>query len=68
MKANGHTYLTEPRCLQELQPGSVYQFNMRNELARAGPTLAATPILRDGQNSLVIPTESDQQFFRLAKP
>ena len=45
-------------------------FSVQSSPTPGGPwtTLNATPLRQNGQNSLVVPADRDQQFFRLAKP
>jgi len=51
-------------------PGIEEGFSVQSAPILNGPwsTLNATPIRQNGQNSVVVPVDSEQQFFRLAKP
>jgi len=58
------------RAVQLSWPYSYNGFSVETAPAVNGPwsTLDATPSLQDGQNAVVIPADSDQQFFRLHQP
>jgi len=58
------------RAVQLSWPFPYTGYSVETSPAAEGPwsALDATPSLQDGQNSVVVPADSDQQFFRLKKP
>jgi len=60
----------DTRAVQLSRPYSYHGDSVETAPGDNGPWTPsdATPFLRDGQNNVFMPMDSDQQFFRLSRP